>query len=68
MLCNLILVDVFQVCGEKNRFEKLMEFFCKEDKNIDFMVYLFKTLKVKKHLLPVYVINVIRFGTGMINF
>lgn len=48
MLCNLILVDVFQVCGEKNRFEKLMEFFCKEDKNIDFMVYFFKTLKVKK--------------------
>lgn len=58
MLCNLILVDVFQVCGEKNRFEKLMEFFCKEDKNIDFMVYLFKTLKVQKLLLPVYVINV----------
>lgn len=58
MLCNLILVDVFQVCGEKNRFEKLMEFFCKEDKNIDFMVYLFKTLKVKKLLPPMYVINV----------
>lgn len=29
---------VFQVCGEKNRFEKLMEYFTNEDSNIDFMV------------------------------
>ena len=27
-----------QVCGEKNRFEKLMEYFRNEDTNIDFMV------------------------------
>lgn len=27
-----------QVCGEKNRFEKLMEYFRNEDSNIDFMV------------------------------
>lgn len=29
---------VFQVCGEKQRFEKLMEHFRNEDNNIDFMV------------------------------
>lgn len=28
----------FQVCGEKQRFEKLMEHFRNEDNNIDFMV------------------------------
>lgn len=27
-----------QVCGERNRFEKLMEYFRNEDSNIDFMV------------------------------
>lgn len=27
-----------QVCGERNRFEKLMEYFRNEDTNIDFMV------------------------------
>lgn len=27
-----------QVCGEQHRFEKLMEYFQKEDSNIDFMV------------------------------
>ncbi|NXA55846.1 FMNL1 protein, partial [Nothocercus julius] len=27
-----------EVCGEKNRFEKLMEYFRNEDSNIDFMV------------------------------
>lgn len=29
---------MFQVCGEKQRFEKLMEHFRNEDNNIDFMV------------------------------
>lgn len=51
----MILVDMFQVCGEKNRFEKLMEFFCKEDKNIDFMVYLFKHLQKAVYLINVTV-------------
>lgn len=32
------LLFFFQVCGEKSRFEKLMEFFCNDDNNIDFMV------------------------------
>lgn len=31
-------MNVLQVCGEKSRFEKLMEYFCREDSNIDFMV------------------------------
>lgn len=31
-----------QVCGEKNRFEKLMEYFRNEDSNIDFMVSVHK--------------------------
>lgn len=34
---------VFQVCGEKQRFEKLMEHFRNEDNNIDFMVSYFST-------------------------
>lgn len=34
---------VFQVCGEKQRFEKLMEHFRNEDNNIDFMVSYFRT-------------------------
>lgn len=29
---------IFQVCGERRRFEKLMEYFHHEDNNIDFMV------------------------------
>lgn len=33
----------FQVCGEKQRFEKLMEHFRNEDNNIDFMVSYFST-------------------------
>lgn len=28
----------FQVCGEKRRFEKLMEYFRKGESNMDFMV------------------------------
>lgn len=32
-----------QVCGEKQRFEKLMEHFRNEDNNIDFMVSVFST-------------------------
>lgn len=36
----------FQVCGEKQRFEKLMEHFRNEDNNIDFMVsYFYTTFK-----------------------
>ena len=35
---SLLYMDVLQVCGEKSRFEKLMEYFCREDSNIDFMV------------------------------
>lgn len=38
-------VSVFiQVCGEKNRFEKLMEYFRNDDNNIDFMVRTYKML------------------------
>lgn len=29
---------VFQACGETSRFEKLMEYFCREEGNIDFVV------------------------------
>ncbi len=35
--CVCVCVFV-QVCGEKNRFEKLMEYFRNDDNNIDFMV------------------------------
>lgn len=55
----MICVDAFQVCGEKNRFEKLMEFFCKEDKNIDFMVKLFKSPESEELLFRVYLIQVV---------
>lgn len=35
---NKYVVVLLQVCGEKQRFEKLMEHFRNEDNNIDFMV------------------------------
>ena len=35
---SLLILTISQVCGEKNRFEKLMEYFRNDDCNIDFMV------------------------------
>uniref|UniRef100_H3D2S7 Formin like 1 n=1 Tax=Tetraodon nigroviridis TaxID=99883 RepID=H3D2S7_TETNG len=42
--------DNFQeVCGEKSRFEKLMEYFCREDRNIDFMVACMQFINIMVH-------------------
>lgn len=38
MYFKFLFAACFQVCGEKQRFEKLMEHFRNEDNNIDFMV------------------------------
>ncbi|KAK4808399.1 hypothetical protein QYF61_002636 [Mycteria americana] len=38
-----------QVCGEKNRFEKLMEYFRNEDTNIDFMVACMQFINIVVH-------------------
>uniref|UniRef100_A0A8C4EUC7 Formin-like protein 1 n=1 Tax=Dicentrarchus labrax TaxID=13489 RepID=A0A8C4EUC7_DICLA len=38
-----------EVCGEKSRFEKLMEYFCKEDSNIDFMVACMQFINIVVH-------------------
>uniref|UniRef100_A0A8D0L7S3 Formin like 1 n=1 Tax=Sphenodon punctatus TaxID=8508 RepID=A0A8D0L7S3_SPHPU len=38
-----------EVCGEKNRFEKLMEYFCNEDSNIDFMVACMQFINIVVH-------------------
>ncbi|TNN03363.1 hypothetical protein fugu_000392 [Takifugu bimaculatus] len=42
--------DNFQeVCREKSRFEKLMEFFCREDRNLDFMVACMQFINIMVH-------------------
>ncbi|KAJ7987711.1 hypothetical protein DPEC_G00329330 [Dallia pectoralis] len=38
-----------EVCGEKSRFEKLMEYFCNEDCNIDFMVACMQFINIVVH-------------------
>ncbi|KAF7203747.1 formin-like protein 1 isoform X2 [Nothobranchius furzeri] len=38
-----------EVCGEKSRFEKLMEYFHKEDENIDFMVACMQFINIVVH-------------------
>ncbi|XP_055360380.1 formin-like protein 1 isoform X1 [Betta splendens] len=38
-----------EVCGEKSRFEKLMEFFCNDDNNIDFMVACMQFINIVVH-------------------
>ncbi|XP_041817963.1 formin-like protein 1 [Chelmon rostratus] len=38
-----------EVCGEKSRFEKLMEYFCKEESNIDFMVACMQFINIVVH-------------------
>ncbi|MBN3296461.1 FMNL1 protein, partial [Amia calva] len=38
-----------EVCGEKNRFEKLMEYFSNEDSNIDFMVTCMQFINIVVH-------------------
>ncbi|KAJ8364623.1 hypothetical protein SKAU_G00134540 [Synaphobranchus kaupii] len=38
-----------EVCGEKNRFEKLMEYFSNEDSNIDFMVACMQFINIVVH-------------------
>ncbi|XP_016146869.1 formin-like protein 1 isoform X2 [Sinocyclocheilus grahami] len=38
-----------EVCGEKNRFEKLMEYFRNEDNNIDFMVACMQFINIAVH-------------------
>ncbi|XP_039187254.1 formin-like protein 1 isoform X2 [Crotalus tigris] len=38
-----------EVCGEKNRFEKLMEYFQNEDSNIDFMVACMQFINIVVH-------------------
>ncbi|XP_061448168.1 formin-like protein 1 isoform X2 [Rhineura floridana] len=38
-----------EVCGEKNRFEKLMEYFRNEDSNIDFMVACMQFINIVVH-------------------
>uniref|UniRef100_A0A665VHQ8 Formin-like protein 1 n=1 Tax=Echeneis naucrates TaxID=173247 RepID=A0A665VHQ8_ECHNA len=49
---NIILLafDNFkEVCGEKRRFERLMEFFCSEDNNMDFMVACMQFINIVVH-------------------
>ncbi|XP_064806997.1 formin-like protein 1 [Oncorhynchus masou masou] len=38
-----------EVCGEKSRFEKLMEYFCNEESNIDFMVACMQFINIVVH-------------------
>ncbi|NXX50784.1 FMNL1 protein, partial [Tricholaema leucomelas] len=38
-----------EVCGERNRFEKLMEYFRNEDTNIDFMVACMQFINIVVH-------------------
>ncbi|CAM9135716.1 unnamed protein product [Lampetra planeri] len=38
-----------EVCGEKSRFEKLMDYFCSEDSNIDFMVACMQFINIVVH-------------------
>ncbi|KAL1248353.1 hypothetical protein QQF64_021671 [Cirrhinus molitorella] len=38
-----------EVCGEKNRFEKLMEYFSNEDNNFDFMVACMQFINIVVH-------------------
>ncbi|XP_061564234.1 formin-like protein 1 isoform X2 [Cololabis saira] len=38
-----------EVCGEESRFEKLMEYFCNEDSNIDFMVACMQFINIVVH-------------------
>ncbi|XP_061087308.1 formin-like protein 1 isoform X2 [Conger conger] len=46
----LLAFDNFkEVCGEKNRFEKLMEYFSNEDSNIDFMVACMQFINIVVH-------------------
>ncbi|KAG7459683.1 hypothetical protein MATL_G00213250 [Megalops atlanticus] len=48
-----IIISAFdnfkEVCGEKNRFEKLMEYFRNEDSNIDFMVACMQFINIVVH-------------------
>ncbi|KAG5854967.1 hypothetical protein ANANG_G00043700 [Anguilla anguilla] len=48
-----IIISAFdnfkEVCGEKNRFEKLMEYFSNEDSNIDFMVACMQFINIVVH-------------------
>ncbi|KAL0984189.1 hypothetical protein UPYG_G00138290 [Umbra pygmaea] len=38
-----------EVCGEKRRFERLMEYFCNDDNNIDFMVACMQFINIVVH-------------------
>ncbi|KAM8888391.1 formin-like protein 1 isoform 1-T1 [Synchiropus picturatus] len=38
-----------EVCGERSRFERLMEFFCHDDNNIDFMVACMQFINIVVH-------------------
>ncbi|XP_049336227.1 formin-like protein 1 isoform X3 [Astyanax mexicanus] len=48
-----IIISAFnnfkEVCGEKRRFEKLMDYFCNEDSNIDFMVACMQFINIVVH-------------------
>uniref|UniRef100_A0A9J8B1Z9 Formin-like 1a n=1 Tax=Cyprinus carpio carpio TaxID=630221 RepID=A0A9J8B1Z9_CYPCA len=50
-LCIMCLRAImnYQVCGEKNRFEKLMEYFRNDDINIDFMVACMQFINIVVH-------------------
>uniref|UniRef100_A0A8C2KZB6 Formin like 1 n=1 Tax=Cyprinus carpio TaxID=7962 RepID=A0A8C2KZB6_CYPCA len=50
-LCIMCLRAImnYQVCGEKDRFEKLMEYFTNEDNNIDFMVACMQFINIIVH-------------------
>uniref|UniRef100_A0A8C3FUJ6 Formin like 1 n=1 Tax=Chrysemys picta bellii TaxID=8478 RepID=A0A8C3FUJ6_CHRPI len=50
-LCIMCLRAImnYQVCGEKNRFEKLMEYFRNEESNIDFMVACMQFINIVVH-------------------
>uniref|UniRef100_A0A8C7TPA3 Formin-like protein 1 n=1 Tax=Oncorhynchus mykiss TaxID=8022 RepID=A0A8C7TPA3_ONCMY len=50
-LCIMCLRAImnYQVCGERSRFEKLMEYFSNEDSNIDFMVACMQFINIMVH-------------------
>lgn len=55
MFVNISLfLSLSQVCAEKRRFEKLMEYFRKEESNIDFMVNLESNRDFSKYDLPYF--------------
>uniref|UniRef100_A0A672R8Y4 Formin like 1 n=1 Tax=Sinocyclocheilus grahami TaxID=75366 RepID=A0A672R8Y4_SINGR len=49
IMCLRAIMNYQVCCGEKNRFEKLMEYFMNDDSNIDFMVACMQFINIVVH-------------------